>query len=86
MIEVVRRLIDEKASLSSRACDLALDANLYQAGLTPFAAIQLMLALEKEFEIEFPESMLNRQSMSSINRIILCIQELQEGAAPLRAA
>ncbi|PWB84633.1 MAG: acyl carrier protein [Methylocystaceae bacterium] len=86
MLETVRRLIDEKANLSLRACDLAPDGDLYRAGLTPFAAIQLMLAIEKEFEVEFPRQMLNRQSMSSISRIVFCIRELQEGAAPLRAA
>jgi len=86
MIEAVRRLIEDKASLSMHACDLSSDADLYRASLTPFAAIQLMLALEKEFEVEFPERMLNRKSMSSIGRIVFCLRELQTAECPLRAA
>ena len=86
MIEIIKRLIDEKAYLSLRSCDLALDDDLYEAGLTPFTAIQLLLALETAFEIEFPERMLNRRSVSSIARIISCIREVQAEEASLRAA
>ena len=42
-------------------------ADLYAAGLRSFASVQLMLALEEAFEVEFPESLLNRQSFQ-INR------------------
>ncbi|HEY8065805.1 MAG TPA: acyl carrier protein [Methylosinus sp.] len=86
MIEIIKRLIDERAYLSSPSCDLALDGDLYEAGLTPFAAIQLLLALETAFEIEFPERMLNRRSVSSIARVISCIREVQADEASLRAA
>jgi acyl carrier protein len=54
--------------------------------MKPFAAIQLMLALEKEFEIEFPRRMLNRQSMSSLGTIRSCIEELQENETLRKAA
>jgi acyl carrier protein len=78
MIETIRRLIDEKGNLPTAVRDLSPDADLYGAGLTPLSAIQVMLALEKEFDIEFPEWMLNRQSMSSIDAIVSCLCELQE--------
>ena len=86
VIETIQRLIDEKGKLSTPARDLAPGSDLYRTGLTPFTAIQLMLALEKEFEVEFPKQMLNRQSMSSINAIRSCICELQERQAPSKAA
>ena len=79
MLETIQRLIDEnKGSLSIAARNLPRDADLYRAGLTPFSAIQVMLALEKEFNIEFPKRMLNRQSMSSIDAIVARLCELQE--------
>ena len=86
MIDAIHRLIDEKGNLSIGARDLAPGSDLYRTGLTPFTAIQLMLALEKEFDVEFRAQMLNRRSMSSINAILSCIYELQEMEAPLEAA
>ena len=46
MIELIRRTIDEKGHLTVPARMIDPDANLYEAGLSPFAAIQVMIALE----------------------------------------
>lgn len=77
MIETIRRIIDEKGHLPIAAQSLTTNINLYEAGLTPFAAIQVALALEKEFKIEFPTWMLNRESIASIRAILTRIHELQ---------
>lgn len=81
LLETVHRLIDEKANLLTPTRKLAVNADLYGVGLTPFSAIQLTLALEKEFSVKFPERMLNRRCLSSINAICSCIRQLQEEAA-----
>lgn len=86
MIETIRRAIDEKGHLPVAAASLAVNADLYRAGLTPFTAIQIMLALEKELELEFPKSMLERRSMSSIDAIASRLFELRADRARLRAA
>jgi acyl carrier protein len=49
-------------------------------------AIRLMLALEREFDVEFPPRMLNRQSMSSIDAIGASIAELEQRQALPKAA
>jgi acyl carrier protein len=76
MNETVRRLLEEHGRLYTPVQDLASDANLYEAGLTPFAAIRVMLALEEFFEIEFPVGMLRRQSFASIDSIVTCLRDL----------
>ena len=38
-------------------------------GQSPFGSVQLMLALEERFDVEFPDTLLNRRSFSTI-RII----------------
>jgi len=76
MNETVRRLLEEHGRLHSPVQSLASDANLYDAGLTPFAAIRVMLALEEHFEIEFPVAMLRRQSFVSIDAIVACLNDL----------
>ncbi len=76
MNETVRRLLDQQGCLHRSAMPLASDANLYDEGLTPFAAILVMLALEEHYEIDFPVSMLRRQSFSSIDAIVACLESL----------
>ena len=76
MQEIVRRLLEEHGRLHSPVAGLLSDADLYDAGLTPFAAIRVMLALEEQFEIEFPVRMLCRQSFASIDAIAACLVEL----------
>jgi acyl carrier protein len=86
MIGIIQRTIDERGGLAIAARSLSPDADLSRAGLTPFAAIEIMLALEKEFRIEFPKHMLNRQSLSSINAICACVHEAQAAQELRRAA
>ena len=56
------------------------DQDLYAAGLTSFAAVQLMLAIEDGFDVEFPEAMLNRRSFASIDAIAGCLHALDAQA------
>ena len=60
---------------------LAASQDLYAAGLTSFAAVQVMLALEETFDVEFPERMLNRSSFASIDAIAGCIGEAPQHRA-----
>ncbi len=76
MQEIVRGLLEEHGRLHSPVVGLSSNADLYEAGLTPFAAIRVMLALEEQFEIEFPVRMLCRQSFASIDAIAACLVEL----------
>jgi acyl carrier protein len=77
MIGNVLQLLDEHGQLQAPARVLKSDADLYAAGLTPFAAIRLMIALERNFEITFKQRMLHRQSFSSIDSIVACLNELK---------
>ena len=54
--------------------------DLYELGMTSFASVQLMLALEEAFDIEFPERMLNRRSFATMDAIGACISELRPQA------
>jgi acyl carrier protein len=75
MIETIRRAIDTKGNLRVPARDLAPGTDLYAAGLTPLAAIDVMIEIERELRIVFPDRMLNRQSMASIEDIASCLSE-----------
>ncbi len=62
MIAVVRKVLQEHGGLHTPIDTLDSDADLYGAGLMPFAAIKVVLALERELGVEFPAAMLRRQN------------------------
>lgn len=76
MMDTIRRLLQEHGRLHTPVEQLSDSDDLYSAGLTPFAAIRTMLALEEAFDVEFPVSMLRRQSFASINAISACVSEV----------
>ena len=75
-IEVIRRILKEHGRLSGDATNLGVDADLYQAGMTSHASVNVMLALEGEFAVEFPDHMLRRGVFGSINSIRNAVDEL----------
>src|ERR1700722_16564073 len=67
--EEIRQVIQAHARLTSDIATLSDDADLYQAGMTSHASVNLMLALEDRFDIEFPDRMLKRTVFESVNAI-----------------
>jgi phosphopantetheine--protein transferase-like protein len=63
--------------------ELADDADLYAAGMTSHASVNLMLGLENEFDVEFPDRLLRRSVFESVASIREALFELtgQEAAA-----
>jgi acyl carrier protein len=81
MSDEIRSVIRDHARLPVDVDGLAPDADLYQAGMTSHASVNVMLALEDHFDVEFPDRMLTRSVFESINSIAAAVQELQVGAA-----
>ncbi|HYC36426.1 MAG TPA: acyl carrier protein [Usitatibacter sp.] len=79
---VIRQLIAEHARLPVDVSTLADDADLYQAGLTSLSTVNLMLALEERFDVEFPDRMLGRKTFGSIASLADAIGELTGHAMP----
>jgi acyl carrier protein len=75
MTDTIRRLLAQNGKLHEAIDSIDDSTDLYDAGLTPFAAIRVMLALEEAFDVEFPAEMLRRQSFSSIDAIKACLQQ-----------
>lgn len=78
-VERIRQVLKEHGRLSADVASLALTSDLFHAGMTSHANVNVMLALEGEFEIEFPDHMLKRNVFDSIASIESAIQELQSG-------
>ena len=65
----IRQILTKHARLGVDVAKLDADADLYQAGMTSQASVNVMLALEGEFDIEFPDELLKRSVFASINAI-----------------
>jgi acyl carrier protein len=52
-------------------------ADLFQAGMSSHASVNVMLALENTFDVEFPDRMLTRNVFESVDAIASAIGELQ---------
>jgi acyl carrier protein len=76
MTEDIRAIVKEHGRLPVDISTLTDEADLYSAGLTSHASVNLMLALESKFDLEFPERMLRRKSFESIAAIRAAITEL----------
>jgi acyl carrier protein len=72
----IREIVGEHGRLGVDVAQLHGDASLYQAGLTSHASVNLMLAIEEAFGIEFPERMLRRRTFESIASIAGAVSEL----------
>lgn len=57
--------------------ELAEDDDLFQAGMTSQASVNLMLGLEDAFDVEFPDRMLTRSVFESVATIRAALDELQ---------
>jgi len=75
----IRGVLKEHGRLAKDAAALADADDLYQAGMTSHASVNVMLALEGEFDVEFPDSMLKRSVFESISSITAAIDELTAG-------
>lgn len=53
-------------------------ADLYDSGLTSHASVNVMIALEDEFDVEFPDTMLQKSTFGSINAIATAIAQLTD--------
>ena len=57
------------------------DASLYEAGMTSHASVNVMLALEDTFDIEFPDEMLKRSVFETVANISGALRALDVEAA-----
>ncbi|MCY1665477.1 acyl carrier protein [Rhizobium sp. SL86] len=76
MNETIRDILTKVGGLPVPVADLADDSDLYTSGLSSFASVQVMLAIEEKFDIEFPDNLLNRKSFASIAAIEGTIRQI----------
>ncbi len=80
MKEQIRQVIKEHGQLSVDIETLDDNTDLYQAGMTSHASVNVMIALEDTFDIEFLDAMLKRSVFESVSSIAAALEEVQVAA------
>ena len=73
----IRQILKDHGKFTVDVATLSDDADLYEAGMTSHASVNVMLALEDAFDLEFPDRMLKRSVFESISAINAAIEELK---------
>jgi acyl carrier protein len=73
----IREILSQHGRLPVPVDKLQDGSDLYNAGLTSLASVGVMLALEDQFGIEFPDSMLGRRTFRSIEAIAGVVEQLR---------
>ena len=81
LTDQIRDILAEHARMPVVPSALSDNDDLYDSGMTSHASVQVMLALEEAFDVEFPDSMLTRSVFGSIASISSAIEQLGRAAA-----
>jgi len=72
----IRAILGEHAKLSTDIASVGDGDDLYSAGMTSHASVTVMLGLEDEWDIEFPQHMLKKSTFATIDSIAEALAEL----------
>ena len=81
MTDTIRRVVAEHARLRVDVATLADEDDLYEAGMTSHASVNVMLGIEDAFDVEFPDAMLKRSVFESVGSIAAALRELDVEAS-----
>ena len=77
----IRHILRQHARLPVNADTVGCHTDLFAAGMSSHASVSVMLALEAQFGLEFPDAMLKREVFMSIDAMAAALSSLQGQAA-----
>lgn len=81
MDEKIRKVLAAHGKLAVDVATLGVEDDLFAAGLTSHASVNVMLGLEDEFDIEFPDEDLKKATFASIHNLSETVGRLVDEAA-----
>jgi len=78
MDQEIRQVLAEHGRLAVDVSSIDENTDLFAAGMTSHASVNVMLALEDAFNIEFAESMLKKSTFESIASIRAGVLEMTD--------
>lgn len=80
IVEAVHHIVVEHGRLARDADQLGELDDLYEAGMTSHSSVNVMLAVEDHFDVEFPDSLLRRDTFQSVAGISDAVAQMLGGA------
>ncbi len=81
MKERIRQVLADAGRLAIPVETIGDTDDLYAAGLSSHASVSVMLGLEDDFDVEFPDAMLTRAVFASIDAMADGLRQLTVDAA-----
>lgn len=75
----VRRIVGAHGRLPVGLDSVADSTDLWGLGMSSHASVEVLLAIESEFDVEFSEAMLRRATFESIDNLSRAVVELRNG-------
>jgi acyl carrier protein len=75
----IRDIVSAHAHLPVDVSTLRDEDDLYEVGMTSHASVNLMLAVEDQFDVEFPDELLTRSAFQSIASIRASLRSIGAG-------
>ncbi len=72
----VRNVLAARGKMPIDVNTLDATASLYDAGMTSHATAKVMLGLEDQFDVEFPDELLERSVFDRVATIVAAIEKL----------
>ncbi|MEV5441047.1 acyl carrier protein [Streptomyces sp. NPDC052644] len=76
--ERVRKVLFGVLGDSVDASRVGPETDLWEAGMDSLLSVSLLVALEEEFDVEFPDELLTRETFASVQRITAAVGTLVE--------
>ncbi|MCS3779661.1 acyl carrier protein [Tsukamurella ocularis] len=76
MDEAIRSIVERHGRLTRPAAEIAGGDDLFALGLTSHAAVNVMLAIEDRFAVEFPDSLMSKNTFSTLDSIAAMVRAL----------
>ena len=74
----LREIVKNHARIHLPAEEICDTTDLYRAGMSSQASVVLMIAVDGEFGIEFPDSLLSRDVFSTIENIATAVESVMQ--------
>jgi acyl carrier protein len=78
MKDQIRAILEEVGGLTCPVDEVGDRDDLFVKGLSSFATVGVMLAIEEEFDVAFPDRLLVRATFSSIEALDAAVASLKD--------
>jgi acyl carrier protein len=78
----IRDVLEAHGRMPVSVSTLSDDDDLYESGLSSHASVNVMLALEDSFDIEFPDSLLRKGTFQTVSAIRGALESMGVTSAP----